>query len=224
MSVSPARRNLYEFAFVRRCHQWLFAGYAALGGDQLCEKEEPAITGKLVASMEAVQESSQAPEWMPDMQVYDDPPENVAGREGKNRPRVDIRFRSIGHGNAYRLCVEAKRLCDGASMREYLGADGLGKFLVGDYGGKDRYGGMLGYVQTDNVDEWLTRLAAAFAKKKVSLLVTGDGDITRDVLVAELPHTQRSIHDRTSIGRPITIFHTFLMFAPTAVSIPQSHG
>jgi hypothetical protein len=126
-------RPVYELAFVRRCHQLLASGYTELRPAALQNEEEPAITGELVRTMKFVQERGDAPRWMIYLHIADDPPVNSPGRLGKHRRRVDIEFEKPQRGRHPRFQCEAKRLFQTDSLAKYLGIDGLGRFLVGDY-------------------------------------------------------------------------------------------
>src|SRR2546427_5962096 len=80
------------------------------------------------------------------------------GKLGKRRKRVDIEFERSSRGVAFHFHFEAKRLYRSDSLSEYLGDEGLGMFLSGDYASDERVGGMLGYVQRDSLDAWLGKL------------------------------------------------------------------
>lgn len=207
-----ANRWLYHLAFIRNCHRWLAAGYALLDVRSLSRAQEPAITGELVRAMKEAKLRADAPTWMIRMYVADDPPVNAPGRLGKQRRRVDIEFERSERGSAFRFHCEAKRLYRSDSVPEYLGNEGLGMFLTGEYARDEESGGMLGYVQSGDVPEWLARLTTALAANKVKYAVTSDGAFEVAGLISELPHVHRSRHERSAIGQPILIFHTLLLF------------
>ncbi|MGD0831240.1 MAG: hypothetical protein ABR907_09875, partial [Terracidiphilus sp.] len=52
--------------------------------------EEPHITGEIIREAQSLVESDEAESWMENLEIKDDPPQNVAGRSGKRRPRIDI--------------------------------------------------------------------------------------------------------------------------------------
>lgn len=211
-------RALYSLAFIRNCHRWIAAGYAMLDAPSFSTAHEPAITGELVRTMKEAKLDADAPTWMIRMYVADDPPVNAPGRLGKQRRRVDIEFERSERGATFHFHCEAKRLYRGDSVREYLGDEGLGMFLKGEYGRDDASGGMLGYVQVHSISEWETRLRTALDNGCVQYAVTNDGAFGVAKLVPELSQICSSKHERPSVGRPILIFHTFLAFTNPAQS------
>jgi len=153
-----------------------------------------------------------APTWMIRMYVADDPPVNAPGRLGKRRRRVDVEFERSERGAAFHFHCEAKRLYRNDSVLEYLGKEGLGMFLAGKYANDEEIGGMLGYVQTEGVADWLARLTEALASGGAKYAVTSDGALEVAGLIPEIPQIHRSRHERSAVGQPILIFHTLLMF------------
>lgn len=212
----PSTGALYRLTFIRNCHRWLAVAYAMLDVHSLSKAQEPAITGELVRAMKEAKLKADAPTWMIRMYVADDPPVNAPGRLGKQRRRVDIEFERSERGATFRFPCEAKRLYRGDSVREYLGDEGLGMFLKGEYGRNEELGGMFGYVQIQGISEWIARLTAALENEYVSYAVTKDGAFVAADLIPELPQICRSRHERLGVGRPILIFHTLLMFTTSA--------
>jgi hypothetical protein len=206
-------RALYHLAFIRNCHRWLAVAYAMLDMRSLSMAQEPTITGELVRVMKEARLKADAPTWMIRMYVADDPPVNAPGRLGKQRRRVDIEFERSERGFVLHFHCEAKRLYRGDSVVEYLGKEGLGMFLAGEYAREEDVGGMLGYVQTEDAAEWMARLEATLATGPAKYNVTNDGALEIAALLPELPQIHRSKHKRSSVGRPILIFHTLLVFA-----------
>ena len=209
---SVSDRPVYELAFVRRCHQLLASGYRELQPAALQHQEEPAITGELVRAMKSVQQRREAPRWMIYLHIADDPPVNSPGRLGKRRRRVDIEFERPQRGRRPRFQCEAKRLCQSDSIAKYLGADGLGRFLVGDYSRDEDAAGMLGYVQTRGAMEWSSDLRAALDEGRVQYEIASSEPLVQATLDAEPIATWRSEHWRTTTGRPLAIYHSLLLF------------
>lgn len=211
---ATANRAVYQLAFIRNCHRWLAAGYAILDHRSLQGAQEPAITGEVVRAMKEVKLRADAPTWMIRMYVADDPPLNAPGRLGKQRRRVDIEFERSERGVAFHFHCEARRLYRSDSVPEYLGNEGLGMFLAGEYARDEDSGGMLGYVQNEDVGEWLARLATALGANPAKYAVTADGAFTLASLIPELPQIHQSKHARSTVGQAILIFHTLLSFVP----------
>ena len=216
----PDRTILYRLAFIRNCHILVLRGYELIKAEDLCQAEETSITGELVRGMREVIESEDAEAWMQLFDVHDDPPQNVSGKLGRSRPRVDIEFvRLSGRGKRPRFHIEAKRLYRSNSVEKYFGGDGLGCFLVGRYAAQEAAGGMLGYVQTDSSLEWLGRLKAGFAERAEALKVVVGTTLADTNGLQDLGRLQSSHHGRepASLGE-IQILHLLLDFLPSAVT------
>jgi hypothetical protein len=183
-----------------------------LDARSLATASEPAITGELVRAMKEAKLIADAPGWMIRMYVADDPPVNSPGRLGKHRRRVDMEFERSERRTTFHFHCEAKRLYRSDSVVEYFGSEGLGMFLAGEYARNELAGGMLGYVQTENTDEWIDRLKAALTLEQVRYGVTNNGQLQAAELIPELPQIQASEHERPSIGRSIRIYHKLFAF------------
>ena len=113
-------RPHYWRAFRRECHELLAIGYERLDRRSFRSEEEPTITGQLVRSMQEAQEAEEAPDWASRLAVRDDPPQNVEGRLGKRRRRIDIEIERYRRGKRPSFRFEAKRLHDSSSLSAYL--------------------------------------------------------------------------------------------------------
>lgn len=213
---------MYKLSFIRRCHQLLAYGYAELESATLHAEQEPAITGELVRAMKSVQERADAPRWMIYLHIADDPPVNAPGRFGKRRRRVDIEFERSERGRRPRFQCEAKRLYRNDSLEKYLGEDGLGRFLAGDYSRDEDVAGMLGYVQVRSVADWSGDLRSALNTNRVRHEVSSSEPLTSANLGAELVSTWLSEHRRPTVGRPIAIYHSLLLFHGGWTAPPQA--
>jgi hypothetical protein len=203
-------RRLYRLSFVKNCHRLLALAYNRLESSSLRDLQEPAITGILAKGMNCLAESEAAPAWMRYLIVLDDPPQDSAGRLGKERRRVDIEFRLVRRGPRPRFHFEAKRLYRSDSVAEYLGAGGLELFVVGEYASDKDAGGMLGYVQTDPLEKWVARIGGSLGAARDKLAVCEATGFALVALVAELNFVYFTCHERASVGRRIHIYHTFL--------------
>ncbi|MDQ2695427.1 MAG: hypothetical protein M3Z21_08625 [Pseudomonadota bacterium] len=185
-------------------------GYERLPASAFRDAEEPDITGELARVMNDITEDHNSPEWAWRYQVHDDPPVNLAGRFGKHRPRLDLRVDRTSRGPRPRYLFEAKRLNDGnQSAKKYLGKDGLGMFIAGTYGREVHEAGMLGYVQSGDIDQWVKKIADQL---EVDPRTTAPEGIWTAVPVVENLASYRSQHPRTTLAEPITIFHIFINF------------
>jgi hypothetical protein len=101
MFAQPSGRQqaLYRSAFVRNCMVLVVRSHLNLNRNSLEAAEEPHITGELVKSARNLLESADAEPWMEHIEVLDDPPQDLAGRYGKARPRIDVEFVQTIHGS-----------------------------------------------------------------------------------------------------------------------------
>lgn len=215
----PDRTVLYRLAFIRKCHILLLRGYEVIKGEDLSREEETSITGELVRGVREVLESEEAEGWMQLFDLYDDPPQNVSGRLGRSRPRVDIEFvRLSGRGRRPRFHIEAKRLYRSDSVKEYFGDDGLGCFIVGRYAAHEAAGGMLGYVQTDTALKWSDRMRTGFAERAEALRVVSGTTLAAANGLQDLGPIQVSRHRREPATHgQIDVFHLLMDFLPRVV-------
>lgn len=202
----------YHDVFVRHVHQLIQLGYGRLIPADYVQTPEPAITGDLVEAIDGVL-SDRAEAWMIVYSVHDDPPVNDGRRKGKQRKRVDLRIDSASVCPRARFRFEAKRLGSGNPVNLYLGPEGLGCFLCGDYARDEDHAGMLGYVQSGELTSWSDKIAGRL----------GDADTEYEV-DPSLPFAPvsfsfgsslqgyRSKHIRKTVGRTIVIDHVLLRF------------
>ena len=125
---------------------------------------------------------------------------------------MDIRIDSSEARPRARLCFEAKRLDPNHGTSDYLGSEGLERYLDGRYARDEMAAGMLGYAQAGNPADWGVKIGQAMTRDagKVGLLKSSPWRSAQ--LAPELPFTYRSGHERPTVGAPIEIFHTLLLF------------
>ncbi len=183
-------------------------GYSRLKRSALPDLHEPAISGLICESIEAVLDDVESPDWVDKYSIYDDPPVHDRKRKGKHRRRVDLKLQSHRSRPRLRFCFEAKSLRTSNSASEYLGTDGLGQFLDGSYSSGQANGGMIGYVQTEDCDGWCSKIVAKLDRETHKL--GRGGTWTPATITKHLPHTYRTIHKRAKRLANITIIHTLL--------------
>jgi len=212
---SPEQQAFYRAVFSRNCMSLLVRAHARLAAALLRGAEEPHITGELIREAQDLIESDQAEAWMEYLEIKDDPPQNVPGRFGKKRPRIDFEFVLVSRGPRPRFHIEAKRLYRSDSVNEYFGSGGLSMFVDGTYAAEWPSAGMLGYVQSDTCTVWLSRLDVGLNLRLIPLRVcspppqwisagwSGDG----------LDEVMTSCHDRSHKNlSQIAIHHLLLAF------------
>lgn len=199
----------FRRVFRRRVHQLIQLGYECLTPARYSTEQEPAITGELVKAIDEVLDGKRC-SWMSSFSVHDDPPVNDGKRKGKKRLRVDIRFDCSTTSPRTRYRIEAKRLGKGNSLGAYLGAKGLGCFLSGAYGKDEDIGGMIGYVQSLNCQNWSNKISVALAQA-VYLLRAGSIENLAHFTNREILAFQAT-HSRPTLNRDIQVDHIFMRF------------
>ncbi len=210
--AKSANGDWYSQAFIRRVHQLLGYGYAELIPANHGGAEEEDITGELVKAVESVLDDVRAPRWIRWFSIHEDSRINDGERQGKRRLKVDIRMDSSLSNPRSRMRFEAKRLGSKHRSSIYLGSDGIKRFLDGRYARNDDFAGMLGYVQEGSLDDWAAELGNAISRDAKELNLSTSGCWRQHQLTPKLPSTYRSGHERPSVGQPIEIFHTLLLF------------
>ncbi|MCP4658036.1 MAG: hypothetical protein GY856_21715 [bacterium] len=202
----------YRRMFVERAHQLIKMGYDRMTPSACRTEEEPAITGALVEAICEACDDLRSEEWVDFFAAHDDPPVNDGIRKGKCRRRLDIKIVSSERRPRQVFSFEAKRLSKSHSVGAYLGEEGLGRFLEGEYAGDDEDGGMLGYVQSGDRGAWAAKIGQALAATPERYRVL-PGDSWQKWRMAEGPdYTYRSRHMRRPLHRKIDVYHTQLSF------------
>ena len=212
--IGTVSANTPEFrqVFISRVHEVVEGGYKRLRSGAYAKEEEPTITGELRKAMDSYLRDLVAPDWADYFSVHDDPPVDDGIHKGKSRNRIDIRIDSSTPRPGVTFSFEAKRLARGFAVGKYLGKEGLGAFLCGEYARNEDDAGMLGYMQDDDAAYWSGQIVRAIQKAPGAHEVTGT-DWWRSHTFPRGPrHAFVSVHSRSVVGRPITIYHTLLVF------------
>jgi len=214
-----SNREAYLAAFLGHVHRLLQLGYESLAPAAFTNAEEDDITGELCKQMKALTEEQPTERWMSRYSVHDqDPVNDVVNpdtgkvRRGKRRPKLDIRLVSKSRVPNTRFCIEAKRLYRSGSLKDYTDDEGLGAFVAEYYAKGDDAAGMLGYVQSDSVAEWLGKIEKGLAQE-ISLEKGPGGEVWNlSRFPKGPPNTYLSFHRRGASGRKLDVFHVFFSF------------
>jgi hypothetical protein len=176
--------------------------------DQVCsDSEEQEITEFISEAIKCRLGDPKRPRWCAHYYILEDNPVPTRGRTGKRRVRPDIIVVSMKIKNP-QFVIEAKPLNSRKKygVTYYLNS-GLKRFIDELYAGNFPEAGMLGYVQTENVDYWIARIKAAIdadaASGNALHLRSPHCDVPNH---KTFPREWKSEHDRQS-KRPITVFH-----------------
>ena len=169
------------------------------------DAHEEAITGELVRIIEEMLNDTESPDWYDHYSIHEDPRIHSPDKFGKHRRRLDIRIEHNRLRPRTHYEFEAKRLCKGKSeVANYIGKEGLGLFLSGEYGRQWPEAGMLGYIQSDEPNHWAEKLS-----RKLS---DGLDEPWESLSIVEGLPTFKTCHNRSEGLPPIRIFHALLNF------------
>ena len=146
--------------------------------------------------------------------MHEEPRINSPDRKGKHRKRLDIELERVRYGSRPCYPFEAKRLCakTHATIDAYFGSSGMEEFLAGNYAADKNEAGMLGYIQSDTPEIWAEKAANKFKTDAAKIQMRPGGDWIRVNIINKLEYSYRTVHDRVSGGKPITMYHLFLDF------------
>ena len=180
--------------------------------------EEDDITGDLCKHMKYLTEDSPSERWMARFSIHDQDPSNDVlapatskPRKGKRRPRIDVRIvcKHCVPNRGY--CIEAKRLYRSDSVSKYVDDEGVGAFICGDYAKNDGFGGMIGYVQCGDVQDWLKKIDNNLGSA-AHVIRHPDGSATVPTSFQKGPQfCFSSRHERDS-GKDIELTHVMFVF------------
>ncbi len=202
----------YDQSFREDAHQLLAWGYQDARQRIAPDREETEITGFIV---EAIQERLHSPEIDERFDRYammEDNPVPGENRTGKRRMRIDIIIESSfrpRHKTRPRYIFEAKRLRKPSHpVGQYVGQEGLIRFIQGRYAPDCPEVAMLGYVQTDTADRWIDELNKRFENDSADQLLLTE-KLSQVSIHPDLADEWSSCHDRAN-GTPLIVFHLFL--------------
>jgi hypothetical protein len=207
-----ANRRVYLSKFVRHAHRLIALGYAQVDPATRTHTEEEEITESLANAITDLIESPGAQGWMGRYVVSDEVRLRHPTRRAKRRPRIDIQILYVKGTPRPRFHFEAKRLGPDNPVGDYLGDEGLGCFVTAQYARESDEAGMLGYVQNETCDSWAEKIKSSLHKDRAKHRMVNGTSWEAFRVIDELTHSYRTAHDRPSLGRPVSVYHTLLLF------------
>lgn len=202
----------YDLAFREDAHQLLAWGYLAARHLITPDREETEITGFIAEAIDALLDSAEIDEQYDRYEIKEDNPVAGEGRTGKRRMRMDIVIKDRMRPRQKprpRYIFEAKRLCrPNQTLGDYLGDEGILRFLRGRYAADCPEVAMVGYVQTDTIDYWTTALEKRFDRDSANQFRITER-LSSVNITPDLADVFVSVHNREP-EMAITIFHLFL--------------
>ncbi|MFO0607496.1 MAG: hypothetical protein U0324_30300 [Polyangiales bacterium] len=203
--------------FMKDAHVLVAEGFSRLAPSTLTRDDEERISERIEEGVYQWYEASGRPEWARRYAVVTEVREPGGSRTGKRRKRIDIRIESNeGVGRPPRFLFEAKRFYHRSDcVAEYVGTDGLGGFLAGDYARDALHAGMLGYVQKGTNLASIQKVEAKLSNERSTHGLAAQGPVwSTQCLDARLGDTYVSQHTRQQSLPSITLYHSFLRCCP----------
>lgn len=199
----------YPHSFRVHAHKLIALGYRyACQRIRSDSEEEPTITGFITEGIQDQLRALECPGWFKNYFVKEDTPIKKKGKIGRRRPRPDIIIESNLRGRPEYI-FEAKLLRkQGHGADKYLGADGMGCFISGRYAERYDEAAMLGYIQSDSLVYWKTKVKSAVDTDESKLLLKKSQHDVK--IIDDFPFEWISTHERYSINRSINIYHILL--------------
>ena len=202
-------------------HQLLAWSYADTRLKLAQAKDEYEMTGLLAVGMEARINSPQTPERFILYAVHNEKPTSPSGEVGKKRPKLDIQIERCGVRPKRYFTFEAKRLRDDAgsnvsdTMRQYLGVDGILRFIQDYYVPESKEAAMLGCIQAHDAEFWFGQVSSAFDSDALgrSHRYALIKHLQPANVIADFPDEHVSVHTRKS-GISLRLFHLFIDCSP----------
>ncbi len=207
----------YKAGFRHDVLYLIVAGHERLmaGDENYSDTAEEEISGELARHVQDYIDSLSSPDWTKYFCVQEELRENTNARKGKYRKRVDIAFVLAGTKPQKFMRFEAKRLRKpGFAVGGYIGEDGLGEFIAGNYAASDDTAGMLGYVQSDDCDYWAMGISETLEKKKQEIRLI-EGGQWQKTHFDDVDHCYKTRHDRPRIKRELLVYHLLLALHKT---------
>ncbi len=219
--MSPERLSTewddYLVVLREDAHQLLAWGYVDARRQLPLARDEYDMTGLLADAIERRIDNPRTPERYTVYSVHNERPVSPGAELGKHRPKLDIQIERCAIRPKRYFTFEAKRLRDDTlasvadTLLNYLGDEGVGRFIAARYAADSIEAAMLGLVQAHDAGFWFERIGEAFVQDKVSgkdefCLIE---QLCWECVVPNLPDEAGSTHKRADHD-PIHLFHIFI--------------
>lgn len=202
--------RVYGDIFRKDAHQLLAWGAEDARENLKPGQEETEITGYIAEAINNRLSSYDTAERFNRYCLKEDDPIPGENRSGKRRRRLDI----VVECNFFRprplYIFESKRLCKRSHpIMNYIGEDGLQRFIRGIYAPQSSEVAMIAYIQSDSPGYWQKKLLQEFkgrSKKSLKLKKM----LTKKEVIPSLPYEWVSEHKRVRKAA-ITVYHIFLV-------------
>lgn len=202
----------YDQAFREDAHQLLAWGYNDSRARITSDLEETEITGFIVEAIETRLSSPDIDERFDRYCIKEDNPVPGEGRTGKHRRRLDVivecSFRPRDKPRP-KYVFEAKRLRrPGHPIGDYVGDEGVKRFVYARYAAECPEVAMVGYVQSDDAEYWIERLGEQFDNDSADEFRVREA-LSKKSVISDLPNEWGSGHLRIN-ETLVAIYHILL--------------
>lgn len=210
--IQPTQPFLDEFeqSFRDRVHFLIELGYKKARSKFNSITEETEITSHIYEAIQDIIEDPRSTFDWTNFEVSEDAKVRKPSVYGKFKPRIDIIVILLGiRGLRPKYLFEAKRLrASGYPVSKYIGSEGVQCFTTGLYAKEFPEAAMLGYIQSNSIILWKTKIKKAI-DKNAKILELQEPQQNYNGLNA-FPEEWFSLHTRSSVGRPLKIYHILL--------------
>ena len=196
-------------------HLLLAWGYADARSKLRAARDEYDLTGLLADAMDKRINNPLTPDRFSLYSVHNERPVSPSSEMGKDRPKLDIQIERCGIRPKHVYTFEAKRMRDDAKasasecLAQYLGENGVGRFISGKYERESSEAAMLGCVQAHTPEFWMRLIEKAFQDDPVNGRFKIADGFRRCSIIAEIPDEGSTVHRRIS-GSRIRLLHILL--------------
>jgi hypothetical protein len=198
--------TIYKNAGLFQMHQLLELGFERARRNIDPNTHEEIITEYVIRGIQEVLDDPIVGNSFRYISVAPEYPLSSSTRHGKRRRRIDIRFEHSGSLPRPKYHIEAKRLKRPRfTMKQYAGKDGLQCFLSGEYSSGMRFGGMIGYIQSDKDRYWYSQMEIEFRHSKCQTIA----NLSKSIQLGRSIEVYQSEHRRAN-GESIVLNHILL--------------
>jgi len=199
--LSYSIKDRYWCAFRRKSHRLLHLGYTEALPQIRRHSPEENISGIIEQNCDKLLDEGLCFESeFRHLRIHNEKPVNDDTRFGKHRFKIDIVIKEPSRNKPPAVfAFEAKRLrTETHNIGKYVGDEGLGCFVRGDYVKDMPEAAMIGYIQNKDVTYWRKQLEAKLEESIEPVKV-----------IDEIEDEWVSHHQRKA-GDPINIYHILM--------------
>ena len=196
-------------------HRLLAWGYADARSMLRTARDEYDLTGLLADAMDRRINNPVTPYRFSLYSIHNERPVSPAAEMGKDRPKLDIQIERCGMRPKPIYTFEAKRMRDDKKasasecLLQYLGDNGVGRFVAGKYERERAEAAMLGCVQAHTPEHWIKLIERAFNDDSANGRFNIVERFKPCSVIPEITNEGSTVHRRIT-GSTIRLLHILL--------------